>query len=535
MLFEKNELDVELLRSRFSELQALCDKLEALRGGSEDSKHEIQLTLLHLEEQFRKIDANMRHSKVGATFSRLRITPEDLYILSFGDRRALLKEAHSGNRDSSARLITTIRSSISFWEERVFSELGETYGNSSIMTQELVRNPPGGHTSVTNVEIKNRLAETLQAEFSPGIRWPDIVLILGAGASSPLGLPTMKEFWNVIKTEAENGRYDARDVLRKIEEAHNLEHVGGPPDLEQLLFLLERYKLYYDIMFDDPVFGFDQTQVWNYRLGPYSGKTFRKYIEKHLQYDAWYSTGLKRLKDYLESLIIQAYWPRFESGKDKDRIVSLFSPLISLILDEFGQPFLPVFTTNYDPVIESYCEFSGTSVEYGFERVGARHRWNRSRFTNYAPVPDKQNIVLFKLHGSLSWRREGDNIFDYALSLERGPGEFAVIYPTQTKEYPYEEPFKTAYRYLEDYLKRAKIAIVIGYSFRDRGIGYVIREVQDLNKRLKFLIICGQNHAPIDSTKFAANSCFFIPASFKAGQNAPYLTLLQAKLQNILA
>jgi len=534
MLFEKNELDVELLRSRFSELQALCDKLEALRGGSEDSKHEIQLTLLHLEEQFRKTDANMRHSKVGATFSRLGITPEDLYILSFGDRRALLKEAHSGNRDSSARLITTIRSSISFWEERAFSKLSETSHNSSIETQELAKNSTDEQMSATNVEIRNQLAETPQAEFNSGIRRAEIVLILGAGASRPLGLPTMKEFWNLIKEVAEKGTYDTRDVLRKIEEVHTLEHVGGPPDLEQLLFLLERYKLYYDIMFDDPIFGFDQGQIWDYIFGPYSGKTFKRYIEKHLQYDVWYSAGVKGLKDYLESLIIQAYWPRFELG-DKDRIVSLFSPLVSLILNEFGQPFVPVFTTNYDPVIESYCEFSGTQLEYGFEGVGARHRWNRSRFANYLPAPDKQNIVLFKLHGSLSWRREGDDIFDYALSLQRGPGMFAVIYPTQTKEYPYEEPFKTAYRYLEDCLKHAKVAIVIGYSFRDRGIGYVIREAQDLNRRLKFVIVCGQNHATIDSAKFATNSCLFIPAYFEAGQNALYLRLLQAELQNILA
>ena len=79
--------------------------------------------------------------------------------------------------------------------------------------------------------------------------------------------------------------------------------------------------------------------------------------------------------------------------------------------------------------------------------------------------PAMKNLLLFKSHGSLLWRREGDTISDYGLSLERGPGTFAVIYPTQAKEYPYEEPFKTAYRYLEDYLKYAKVAIAIGYSF----------------------------------------------------------------------
>jgi len=535
MLFEENELDVELLRSRFSELQSLCDKLEALRGSSEDSKQEIGLTLLYLEEQFRKIAANTRYSKVGATFSHLGITPEDLYVLSFADRRELLKKAHSGNREHIARLVTTTRSFISFWEKRIFSKLSETSGNSSTETQEIARNSTKELMRATDVEMRNQLSETPQAEFSPGIRWADVVLILGAGASRPLGLPTMKEFWNLIKADAENGSYDARDLLRKIEEVHNLEHVGGPPDLEQLLFLLERYKLYYDIMFDDPVFGFDRRQIWNYNFNPYSGKKFKRYVEKYLQNNLWYSTGIKGLTSHLESLIIQAYWPRFDVGKDKENIVNLFSPLASLILNEFGQPFLSVFTTNYDPVIENYCEFSGTQLEYGFERVGARHRWNRSRFANYVPVRDKQNIVLFKLHGSLSWRREGDDIFDYALSLQRGPGVFAVIYPTQTKEYPYEEPFKTAYRYLEDCLKHAKVAIVIGYSFRDRGIGYVIREAQDLNRRLKLVIVCGQNHAHIDSTKFAANSCLFIPALFEAGQHSPYLTLLQAKLQNILA
>lgn len=276
MLFEKNQLDVELLRSRFSELQSLCDKLEALRGDSDDSKQEIRLTLAYLEEHFRKIDANTRYSKVGATFSDLGITSEDLYVLSFADRRELLKKAYSGNRDRIARLVTTIRSSISFWEKRVFSKLSEISENSGTESQKFARDSTEEHISASDAELSSQLAEAPQTQFTSEIRRADIVLILGAGASRPLGLPTMKEFWNLIKALAENGMYDARDVLRKIEEVHNLEHGGGPPDLEQLLFLLEHYKLYYDIMFDDPVFGLDQRRG----LGLQIRSIFRENVQK---------------------------------------------------------------------------------------------------------------------------------------------------------------------------------------------------------------------------------------------------------------
>jgi hypothetical protein len=287
-------------------------------------------------------------------------------------------------------------------------------------------------------------------------------------------------------------------------------------------------------MFDDPVFGVTFGEIGKYVLNPYV-KKYTKFFENKLQHDFWYSTGIERLKNYLEDLLIQVYWPRFEQEKDKEKTLTLFDPLINLILNDFKQNYIPVFTTNYDPIIESYCEFRGVQLEYGFERTGARHKWNQSRFTSYVPTSDKRNLLLFKLHGSLSWRREGKYIYDYGLSLEKGPGSFAVIYPTQTKEYPYEEPFKTAYTYLEDYLKSAKVAIAIGYSFRDKGIGYVINEAQDLNNNLKFVIINGQNpKVNIDTTKFAKNSYQFIPAYFEAGKDALYLGSLKTKLQNII-
>ena len=75
------------------------------------------------------------------------------------------------------------------------------------------------------------------------------------------------------------------------------------------------------------------------------------------------------------------------------------------------------------------------------------------------------------------------------MSARSMPGDTALIYPTETKEYPYEEPFKTAYKFLDRFLKTAEVAIVIGYSFRDRGITYIIDEAQSINPNLKFIIV----------------------------------------------
>jgi hypothetical protein len=364
-----------------------------------------------------------------------------------------------------------------------------------------------------------------------------ILLLLGAGASQPLGIPTMKEFWPQIKWNAENKMmWDAIDALRKIEEVYAINNVDKSPDLEHLLLLLDTYNQYYGIMFHDPVFGFrfDEASKYNRPIHDETQKEIKpkNYLEDYVRYAWSYSAGVASLYDALYRLMAALYWQELEPGS----VVSLYNPLLNLFSSEMQLPLAPIFTTNYDNAIEKYCEFTQTDLEYGFTTLGARNKWNSYSFSQYIPPRGKFGIVLFKLHGSLSWYREHREIIDYARPIDHRRGSSAVIYPTQTKEYPYEEPFKTAYRYFEDCLRNTRTVVVIGYSFRDPGLMSIIRDAEEANKDLAFIVLCGRNTLESESFRERCpRNIIPIPTYFRPGEDAEYLPLLREHLKSVVS
>jgi hypothetical protein len=78
---------------------------------------------------------------------------------------------------------------------------------------------------------------------------------------------------------------------------------------------------------------------------------------------------------------------------------------------------------------------------------------------------------------------------------------------------------------LDHFLKATEVVIVIGYSFRDRGITYIIDEAQSINPNLKFIIICGEKTEDDTRQRFPYGSQV-IEHDFKSRDNAEYLTRL---------
>jgi hypothetical protein len=524
-------MDTKLIRHRFSSLKSLCDKLQLLAENNA-SKPELQKMVMQLSKELEIVQINIDPSRHREEMASLGITPHDLYILIFRDVRRLLQKPNLGDKKTIENLIKAIRSTMSFWEERVLNYLDDI-SNKDERTTDFVSSKVE-HSFVrrnSSVDKKEDKKEPSN-QFQNAMAQSKLILLLGAGASKPLDIPTMKEFWRYIKWWAENRMmYDARDALRKIEETYATNNIDKFPDLEQLLLLLDKYRLYYDVMFNDPIFGLKPDEVFKYRI-PIVADKFKTYLEKHIQYDSWYSMGIESLYGVAYQSMVELYWPELEPAS----VINLYTPLFDLLFSETKSPLLPIFTTNYDNVIEKYCEYTTTDLEYGFIKLGARSKWNRYSFSQYTPPKDKLAIVLFKLHGSLSWHREHGEIIDYAKPLDYKPGSSAVIYPTQTKEYPYEEPFKTAYRYFEDCLHNAKIAIVIGYSFRDPGLMSIIRDAEETNRDLTFIVICGST--ALESESFKKNcpkNILTIPSYFESGEDAQYLKLLRQHLKSSIS
>ncbi len=213
---------------------------------------------------------------------------------------------------------------------------------------------------------------------------------------------------------------------------------------------------------------------------------YGRYLEQ-----AYFRKGeVESLDTLLRDLMFEVY------GNDLDgsKVDKLYSPLLKVLGRHSSQDFIPIFTTNYDVAIETYARQGNVKLETGFESTHTGNLWKPSRFHQFQPIAGTQSIVLFKLHGSLTWHRKENTIISTGLPVRDPTGyKSVVVYPTETKEFPDEEPFRTMHDFLRGCLRVAKLAIVIGYSFRDLRIRHIMVDALDLNPNLLFIIICGLN------------------------------------------
>jgi hypothetical protein len=156
-------------------------------------------------------------------------------------------------------------------------------------------------------------------------------------------------------------------------------------------------------------------------------------------------------------------------------------------------PRLKVFTTNYDMCFETAASELGMMVVDGFSY--SRRRKFNGQYFNYDVVKrenDSHEFVegvfkLFKLHGSVSWTREGNSIIE---SQKVAPDNAALIYPAKGK---YQQAFVQPYlellsRYLESIRESNNCLIIAGFGFNDDHLSEPILSAITSNPSLKLII-----------------------------------------------
>jgi hypothetical protein len=141
----------------------------------------------------------------------------------------------------------------------------------------------------------------------------------------------------------------------------------------------------------------------------------------------------------------------------------------------YGYPNCPVYTTNYDLVLETHWQGG----------VHINDLWVNRSGVEVLDVTKKEGEIvdLIKLHGSLNWFKvEGGDI----VKLESYKRKFAkkrvrgdvMIYPIYQKDlylYPWFDLFK---RFKED-LDDTKNWVAIGYNFNDEFIRNIVHEIME--------------------------------------------------------
>ncbi len=311
-----------------------------------------------------------------------------------------------------------------------------------------------------------------------------VILLLGAGASVPLGKPVMEQF--------------VRGLVEQIEYIEN-------PALLLSLVSARGYDLE-KIMEDLETFlALDYISSFAFHGEP--------------TYEASRSDA-ENLRSYIRHSIIREY-----RNIDANKAINVYQPLLDEIflhLDSANHC-LPIFTTNYDLAIESFCElkYSQYVLVDGMQENGREVQWNRQEFDMFrmdhpatnspesqriftlfdptygeldlgSQLP-KRSIVLFKLHGSVNWMRmvPGGGIVQslpmYDL-IDSDRFQNAIIYPAGNKVAT-SEPYLTAYHYFSRCCENAKIVVAIGYSFRDYDVLISLLKARQVNEKLQLLLL----------------------------------------------
>jgi SIR2-like domain len=274
------------------------------------------------------------------------------------------------------------------------------------------------------------------------------ILFLGAGSSRPFGKMLMGEFvdWFRRKREAALGRAmlsatrsdlldalcaEREDLEFLIEELHSLSSKD---------YLANRTRTTYP--------GADS-------LGPGLSSEEQLWPE--------FSKLAAEAKLLLADLKKEVYLHYREFDESGD--MSALADLLQLISPQYNPTV--VFTTNYDPGVETVCARLGWAITDGFVHLDRAYVWNRSAFDEIE-TQSERSLVLFKLHGSANWARDGGRIVQSLPVYDGSDPDYrnVMIYPA-TRKIAIEEPFFTAYDYLEKCLNTSRVCLVVGYSFRD--------------------------------------------------------------------
>lgn len=284
-----------------------------------------------------------------------------------------------------------------------------------------------------------------------------IVVLTGAGASVPFGMPAMRGFFSNLDTRWQN------EVKR---------FVGWSSDnKEDLEFLLGRLH-------------------WWRELRQENGRdtTFRSVVKpQDLQEKAELAEALREV---IYRSIIELYGELSPDARTK--ACSIYRNFLSSLLPmALNHPqVLPVFTTNYDLTFEAISkEDPKFKICNGLDNSGYYSEWSPDVYRS-----GQYEFAVFRLHGCSHWvRRLSDGRILYQPMPDRddlSQREPCILYPEPGKDsLVSNEPFSIAYENFRLCLRTAKLVIIIGYSGRDEAIQEALRGALYADPDKKFILV----------------------------------------------
>jgi hypothetical protein len=290
------------------------------------------------------------------------------------------------------------------------------------------------------------------------------VVLLGAGASVPLGLPTMTELADTF----EQSKLDNKKYLNRICKARvTIQRNDFTYDVESL------YTFFHDCA--DPCAALR-------RAGPYAASICPGQPISTKKKDDL-ADGIA---EQIEEHIIKKCYVSDDIAEEKTRIIynRFFSKITGIktwkkSIPKWNSNIFEVFTTNYDNAVENYGSEIGQDPCLGrILSIGDRIIFRPELYDD-----DSFKIKLYKLHGSveLSLLEDGSIVANYP---PKSPGDSQNGIQIRAKIMVYgpeknliAEPYFDLLFRFKQRLKEAKRCFVVGYSFRDPWINQIFVDV----------------------------------------------------------
>jgi hypothetical protein len=289
-----------------------------------------------------------------------------------------------------------------------------------------------------------------------------IVILLGAGASCDAGMKNSIQMIREIES-ALNGEWKQyKGLYNYIHSSHyHLERIKGT-DASEIFFNIENL-----VGLIDSIIKIAKKEIDIY---PFIGSW-----EKELFSVA--GQDLKLARDFKEKILtkLKSAWLMPDDYIEKSNYYKK--------IKETGYNYpLRIFSLNYDMCVEANIAGDGIVLERGFNN---KKEWDYRR---YEPSEKEVNYFLYKLHGSLDWKRDSESRLTYADSPGSvDPLNMEIIFGIQNKLQSYDPYLFYFYSFREACID-AELIVVSGYGFLDQHINDNLISAFKLDNTKKIII-----------------------------------------------
>jgi hypothetical protein len=282
-----------------------------------------------------------------------------------------------------------------------------------------------------------------------------VILFAGGGASAPLGYPTTTTFFGSppINPGWDNEMWRLFSDLFVGEEG--VLGGDGVVDVERVLQFLDNSTTFFD---------------------GHAGAFVKKYAG---------APWLPPL-NHLRQLITGRYFSLYGKPAPLDDVTRIYMPLLDVL--GFSNHPVSLFTTNFDPVPDSLMGLASASGLASYDGFDGSLYWDPDGYDHL-----DQGLAIYRLHGALSWIREGHRIKNTRIydEVPRSLIDYLFLYPGF--ESKFEDEASKVFAFLQAALSlslaQARLVLIIGYSFKNPSLNDVFKASMQKNKQLHLFLV----------------------------------------------